>query len=121
MSHVRVPDGERGGRVLRREPIVAVVTLCLLNAFVVAAGAAVVHLTPKRELAPSPPAVAGRGIVLPGGGITAAGATGPLPGANTLAARLAGPMRSAGAPINAVVMDPATQRVLYDQRSQVPL
>jgi D-alanyl-D-alanine carboxypeptidase/D-alanyl-D-alanine-endopeptidase (penicillin-binding protein 4) len=121
MSHVRVPDRERGGRVFRREPFVAIVTLCLLNVFVVAAGAAVVHLTPKRNLAPQPPTVAARGIVVAGGGTAPAGTTGPLPSANTLAARLDGPMRSAGAPINAVVMDPNTRRVLYDQRSQMPL
>ncbi|HEU5155764.1 MAG TPA: D-alanyl-D-alanine carboxypeptidase/D-alanyl-D-alanine-endopeptidase [Streptosporangiaceae bacterium] len=115
--------------MLRREPIVALVTLCLLNVFVLAAGSAVVRLTPKRELALQPPTVAGRAIVAPGGagaaggsGTTAAaGATGPLPGANALAAQLDGPMRAAGAPVNAVVIDPAGRRVLYDQRSRVPL
>jgi D-alanyl-D-alanine carboxypeptidase len=119
-------------RVLRREPIVALVTLCLLNVFVVAAGTAVVGLTPKRELAVQPPAVAARGIVVPGGGggggrgggvagLTPAGTAGPLPSAGALAARLAGPMSSAGAPINAVVIDPVSRRVLYDQRSRLPL
>src|ERR687895_2797717 len=54
-------------RVLRREPIVALVTLCLLNVFIVAAGTAVVLLTPKRELAVQPPAVAARQVVVPGG------------------------------------------------------
>jgi D-alanyl-D-alanine carboxypeptidase/D-alanyl-D-alanine-endopeptidase (penicillin-binding protein 4) len=116
---------EKVVRVLRREPIVALVTLCLLNVFVVVAGTAVVRLTPKRELAVRPPAVAARGIVVPdgnrGGGVTAAGTAGPLPSAGTLTARLAGPMSSAGAPINAVVIDTASRRVLYDQRSQLPL
>jgi D-alanyl-D-alanine carboxypeptidase len=123
--------------LLAREPIVALVTLCLLNVFIVVAGTAVVRLTPKRELAVQPPAVAARAVVVPGGtggaggaggaggvdpaGITPAGSTGPLPSTGTLTARLAGPIRSAGAPINAVVIDPATRRVLYDQRSQVPL
>lgn len=123
--------------VIGREPILAVVTLCLLNAFVVVAGAAVVHLTPKRELALQPPSVAARAVVTPGTGVPAIGGGtstpgggtstpaggdgGPLPNPAVLAARLAGPMRAAGAPINAVVIDPASRRVLYDQRSQLPL
>jgi D-alanyl-D-alanine carboxypeptidase/D-alanyl-D-alanine-endopeptidase (penicillin-binding protein 4) len=118
---------EKVVRVLRREPIVILVTLCLLNVFVVVAGTAVVRLTPKRELAVQPAAVAARGIVVPGGGgggvagTAAAGTAGPLPSAGALAARLAGPMSSGGAPINAVVIDPASRRVLYDQRSRLPL
>jgi D-alanyl-D-alanine carboxypeptidase/D-alanyl-D-alanine-endopeptidase (penicillin-binding protein 4) len=136
MSHACVPWREEGGRVVRREPIVAVATLCLLNAFVVMAGAAVVQLTPRRELALQPPSVAARAVVTPAEGIPAVGGTsapdggtsasggdpgGPLPSPAVLAARLAGPMRMAGAPINAVVIDPATRRVLYDQRSQLSL
>ncbi len=108
--------------MLRREPVVAVLTLCLLNVFVVMAGAAVVNLTPERDLAPRPPTVAGRAIVSADGGAPGAASTrAPLPNASTLAARLAGPMGLAGAPINAVVIDPNTRKVLFDQRSQVPL
>ena len=105
----------------RRDPIVTVITLCLLNLFVVAAGVAVVNLTPERDLAPQPPAVAGRLIVSPQAGTSAASTAAPLPSASTLAAQLAEPMRLAGAPINAVVIDPITRKVLYDQRSQSPL
>ncbi|HZB29546.1 MAG TPA: D-alanyl-D-alanine carboxypeptidase/D-alanyl-D-alanine-endopeptidase [Streptosporangiaceae bacterium] len=121
-------------RVLRREPIVALVTLCLLNVFIVAAGTAVVLLTPKRELAVQPPAVAARQVVVPGGsggggggggggvrGPAAAGTTGPLPSTGALITKLSGPLRSAGAPINAVVIDPVSRRVLYDQRSRLSL
>jgi D-alanyl-D-alanine carboxypeptidase/D-alanyl-D-alanine-endopeptidase (penicillin-binding protein 4) len=108
--------------VLRREPIVVVCTLCLLNVFVVSAGAAVVNLTPEHDLAPRPPTVAGRAIVAPGDAMpAAANTTAPLPRPGTLAARLARPTGLAGAPINAVVIDPDTREVLYDQRSQVPL
>ncbi|HEY7487837.1 MAG TPA: D-alanyl-D-alanine carboxypeptidase/D-alanyl-D-alanine-endopeptidase [Streptosporangiaceae bacterium] len=107
--------------LLRREPIVAAGTLLLLNVFVAVAGAAVVKLTPKRDLAVQPPAVAQRAIVSPNGGTAAAGTAAPLPSAGTLAAQLTGPMQLAGAPINAIVIDPTTRRVLYDQRSQIPL
>jgi D-alanyl-D-alanine carboxypeptidase len=114
VGHVRL--------VLEREPIVAVITLCLLNVFVVAAGTAVVNLTPERNLTPQPPSVAERAVVPAGGGRTsAANSSAPLPSAATLAGRLAGPMRLAGAPINAVVIDPATRRTLFDQRSDVAL
>jgi D-alanyl-D-alanine carboxypeptidase len=99
---------------------VAVITLCLLNIFVVSAGVAVVNLTPERNLTPQPPSVAERALVPAGGGRTsAANSSAPLPSASTLAGRLAGPMQSAGAPINAVVIDPATRRTLYDLRSDV--
>lgn len=108
--------------MLKREPIGAVLTLCLLNVFVLAAGTAVVNLTPERDLVPRPPTVAGRAIVSAGDAAAGAASTGaPLPNARTLAARLAGPMGLAGAPINAVVIDSNSRKVLFDQRSQLPL
>src|ERR1700730_6810658 len=50
----------------RRDPIVAAITLFLLNVFTVSAAGAVVKLTPQRELEPRAAAVADRSLVQPG-------------------------------------------------------
>jgi D-alanyl-D-alanine carboxypeptidase/D-alanyl-D-alanine-endopeptidase (penicillin-binding protein 4) len=97
------------------------ITIILLDIFVVAAGVAVVNLTPERDLVLRPATVAERVIVPPGGLTAAADPAAPLPNPAMLAARLAGPMRQAGAPVSAIVIDPMTRRALYDQQSQVGL
>ena len=62
-----------GRHVPRPERVVAMLTLALLNVFLVAAALAVVKLTPDRSLAVRPPTVANRAIV-----VAAAPALGPM-------------------------------------------
>ncbi|MGI8328334.1 D-alanyl-D-alanine carboxypeptidase/D-alanyl-D-alanine endopeptidase [Actinomadura scrupuli] len=90
------------------------VTLFLLHIFTVGAAVAVVKLTPTRDLEPRPATVAGRDLVGSNvAALPAADAEAPVPGAAALSSRLAGLMRPE---INAVVIDAATRRVLFDQR-----
>lgn len=56
-------EWERGGHVPGRGRTLAVLSLSLLNVFAVAAGLAVVKLTPDRHLSPQPPSVAARDLV----------------------------------------------------------
>jgi D-alanyl-D-alanine carboxypeptidase/D-alanyl-D-alanine-endopeptidase (penicillin-binding protein 4) len=101
--------------VLRRDRVVAVGTLFLLQLFAIGAAGAVVNLTPSRNLEPRAAEVAGRDLVR--SGITPvlppADPTAPVPAGTALGARLTGLLR---ADTNAVVIDAATRRVLFDQR-----
>jgi serine-type D-Ala-D-Ala carboxypeptidase/endopeptidase (penicillin-binding protein 4) len=101
--------------VLRRDRVVAMVTLFLLNVFTIGAAGAVVKLTPIRDLEPRPASVADRDLVPPGAApvLPALDAAAPQPGAAAVGSRLAGLLR---ANTNAVVIDAATRRVLFDQR-----
>ncbi|MCW2887874.1 MAG: hypothetical protein QOE54_930 [Streptosporangiaceae bacterium] len=100
--------------MLRRDRVVAMVTLFLLHIFTVGAAFAVVKLTPARNLEPRPAAVASRDLVRSNGApLPAADAAAPVPTATALSSRLAGLLRPE---INAVVIDAATRRVLFDQR-----
>jgi D-alanyl-D-alanine carboxypeptidase/D-alanyl-D-alanine-endopeptidase (penicillin-binding protein 4) len=105
--------------VLRHDRIVAVVTLSLLNVFTLAAGVAVVRFTPRSGLEPQPPSVASRQIVRVGAG-SLASAPDPaarVPG-DALGIRLLGLLGGRATNINAVVIDAATRRTLFDQRAQ---
>jgi D-alanyl-D-alanine carboxypeptidase len=101
--------------VLRRDRVVAMATLFLLHIFTIGAAGAVVKLTPTRDLEPQPAAVASRDLVRSGGSpvLPSADAAARVPSATALGSRLAGLLRP---DINAVVIDAATRRVLFDQR-----
>ncbi|TDC52338.1 D-alanyl-D-alanine carboxypeptidase/D-alanyl-D-alanine-endopeptidase [Actinomadura sp. KC345] len=80
-------------------------------------------LTPDRHLSPQPPSVAVRDLVpVPASlAIPAADpASGPLPDASTLAGRLSGLIGGPHAKINAVVIDAATRRPLFQRRADQP-
>ncbi len=99
------------------------ITLALLNVFLVAASLAVVKLTPDRSLALGPPTVAARTVVTdepPALAVTSSAA--PLPSASALAARLAGPMQASGlgANLTGMVIDASTRRPLYSSRADMP-
>lgn len=99
------------------------ITLALLNVFLVAAALAVVELTPDRSLALRPPTVAARTIVPAGGSALApAAATAPLPAWGPLAGRLAGPMRVSGlgANLSGTVIDAITHKPLFSSNADVP-
>jgi D-alanyl-D-alanine carboxypeptidase len=101
-----------------------VLSLSLLNVFAVAAGLAVVKLTPERHLSPQPPSVAARDLVL----IPASAAripsadpgSGRPPNASALAGRLSALIGGPQAKINAVVIDAETRRPLYELRADRP-
>ncbi|MCW2901384.1 MAG: D-alanyl-D-alaninecarboxypeptidase/D-alanyl-D-al anine-endopeptidase [Streptosporangiaceae bacterium] len=106
--------------MLRRDRIVAMVTLSLLNVFVLVAGIAVVRITPQRDLLPQPPSVATREIVRVGAGsaLRAPDSGAPIPG-DALAVQLIGLLGGRAANINAVVIDAESHRTLFDQRAAV--
>ncbi|MCW2945011.1 MAG: D-alanyl-D-alaninecarboxypeptidase/D-alanyl-D-al anine-endopeptidase [Actinoallomurus sp.] len=107
----------------RRERTVAMLTLALLNVFLVTAALAVMKLTPDRSLALRPPTVAARSIVVAGPpALAAAASTAPLPTAGSLAARIAGPMRTSGlgANLSGTVIDAITRRTLFASHADVP-
>jgi D-alanyl-D-alanine carboxypeptidase len=109
--------------VPRRERAVAMLTLALLNVFLVTAALAVVKLTPDRSLALRPPTVAARSIVVAGPpALAAAASTAPLPTGSSLAARIAGPMRASGlgANLSGTVIDATTRRTLFASHADVP-
>jgi D-alanyl-D-alanine carboxypeptidase len=109
--------------VRRPERAVAMITLALLNVFLVTAALAVVKLTPDRSLALRPPTVAARAIV-PAGKLAMApvGVTAPLPSPGSLATRLAGPMRGSGlgADLSGTVIDAMTHKTLFSSRADQP-
>ncbi len=99
------------------------ITLALLNVFLVAAALSVVKLTPDRSLALRPPTVAARSLITSEPPVLgAASATAPLPSASSLAARLAGPMQASGlgANLTGIVIDAATRRPLFASHADVP-
>lgn len=107
----------------RPERAVAMITLALLNVFIVMAALAVVKLTPDRSLVLRPPTVAARSVV-PAGKLAMApvAATAPLPSPASLAARLAGPMAGSGlgANLNGTVIDAMTHKALFTSRADQP-
>jgi D-alanyl-D-alanine carboxypeptidase/D-alanyl-D-alanine-endopeptidase (penicillin-binding protein 4) len=109
--------------VRRPERAVAMITLALLNVFLVTAALAVVKLTPDRSLALRPPTVAARAIVPAGPPPMApVAATAPLPSAGSLATRLAGPMHASGlgADLSGTVIDAITHRTLFSSHADLP-
>ncbi|MFL6056752.1 MAG: D-alanyl-D-alanine carboxypeptidase/D-alanyl-D-alanine-endopeptidase [Actinoallomurus sp.] len=107
----------------RPERVVAMLTLALLNVFLVAAALAVVKLTPDRSLAVRPPTVANRAIVTaaaPALGPTSASA--PLPSGGSLTARLDGLMRvtGMGSDLTGTVIDVTTGRALFASNADRP-
>ena len=99
------------------------ITLALLNVFLVGSALAVVKLTPDRSLAVRPPTVAARTVVTrepPALATTSSAA--PLPSAASLAQRLAGPMRSSGLGSNltGTVIDASTRRTLFASHADMP-
>lgn len=107
----------------RPERVVAMLTLALLNVFLVAAALAVVKLTPDRSLAVRPPTVANRAIVTaaaPALGPTSASA--PLPSSGSLTARLDGLMRvtGMGSDLTGTVIDVSTGRALFASNADRP-
>lgn len=107
----------------RPERAVAMITLALLNVFLVTAALAVVKLTPDRSLALRPPTVADR-LIVPAGAPALAPdeAAAPLPSPGALATRLSGPMQGAGLGENltGVVIDAMTGRSLYSSNAEQP-
>lgn len=107
----------------RPERAVAMITLALLNVFLVIAALAVVKLTPDRSLALRPPTVAARSIV-PAGKLAMdpVAASAPLPSSASLATRLAGPMAGSGldANLNGTVIDAMTHKTLFASRADQP-
>jgi serine-type D-Ala-D-Ala carboxypeptidase/endopeptidase (penicillin-binding protein 4) len=101
------------------EKTASVVTLALLNVFLVGAALAVMWLTPAPV--PLPPTVAARPIAPPGPPALAAAVTSaPLPSPSALAGRLAGPMAAVGARLGGTVVDAATGRPLFGSRADQP-
>ncbi len=100
----------------RPERIVAMITLALLNVFVVGAALAVVKLTPDRSLVVRPPTVAAR-MIVPGGppALAPVSATAPMPSAGVLSSRLGALMRSSGlgSDLMGTVLDADTRRPLF--------
>jgi D-alanyl-D-alanine carboxypeptidase/D-alanyl-D-alanine-endopeptidase (penicillin-binding protein 4) len=99
------------------------ITLALLNVFLVTAALAVVKLTPDRSLALRPPTVAARTIMPPASPpLAPVAATARLPSPGSLAARLAGPMEAAGLGqnLNGVVVDAMTGRSLFSSNAGQP-
>ncbi len=99
------------------------ITLALLNVFLVGASLAVVKLTPDRSLALRPPTVAARTVVTkepPALAMTSSAA--PLPSVGSLAQRLAGPMQASGLGTNltGTVIDVSTRRPLFSSHADVP-
>jgi D-alanyl-D-alanine carboxypeptidase len=109
--------------VRRPERAVAMITLALLNVFLVTAALAVIKLTPDRSLALRPPAVAARTIVPAGPpALAPVAATAPLPASGSLANRLAGPMQASGlgANLSGTVIDAITHKPLFSSNADVP-
>jgi D-alanyl-D-alanine carboxypeptidase len=109
--------------VRRLERAVAMITLALLNVFIVTAALAVVKLTPGHSLALRAPTVAARAIVPPGApALMPAAVTAPLPSAGSLSARLAGMMRLSGldADLTGTVIDALTQKTLFSSHADQP-
>ncbi|MBC6458869.1 D-alanyl-D-alanine carboxypeptidase/D-alanyl-D-alanine-endopeptidase [Actinomadura sp. HBU206391] len=105
--------------MLRRDRIVAMVTLSLLNVFTLGAGVAVVKLTPQSSLQLEPPSVATRAIVrASGSSVIPSDASAPMPGSG-LGIELLGLLGGQAGAINAVVVDATTRRTLFDQRAKV--
>lgn len=102
----------------------AVLSLSLLNVFAVAAGLAVVKLTPDRRLSPQPPSVAARDLVriAPSSAAipVAEPGSGRPPDPSALAGRLSALIGGPRAKINAVVVDAETRRPLYELRAGQP-
>ncbi|MBB6398114.1 D-alanyl-D-alanine carboxypeptidase/D-alanyl-D-alanine-endopeptidase (penicillin-binding protein 4) [Actinomadura coerulea] len=102
----------------------AVLSLSLLNVFAVAAGLAVVKLTPDRRLSPQPPSVAARDLVRIAPSSAAIPAAEPgsgrPPDPSALAGRLSALIGGPQAKINAVVVDAETRRPLYELRAGQP-
>ncbi|TDE22792.1 D-alanyl-D-alanine carboxypeptidase/D-alanyl-D-alanine-endopeptidase [Actinomadura sp. 6K520] len=99
-----------------------VLSLSLLNVFTVTAGLAVAKLTPDRHLSPQPPSVAERDLVQAASAAISPAdpGSGPLPDASTLAGRLSGIIGGPRAKINAVVIDAATGRSLFERQADRP-
>lgn len=116
-------EWERGGHVPGRARALAVMSLSLLNVFAVAAGLAVVKLTPDRRLSPQPPGVAARDLVpAPRAAVLSATdpASGSAPNAATLGGRLSALIGGPSAKLNAVVIDVADRRPLFEWRADRP-
>lgn len=107
----------------RPERIVAMITLALLNVFLVGAALAVVKLTPDRSLAVRPPTVAAR-MVVSGAppALAPVSATTPMPSAGVLSSRLGALMRSSGlgSDLMGTVLDAATRRPLFASDADQP-
>jgi D-alanyl-D-alanine carboxypeptidase/D-alanyl-D-alanine-endopeptidase (penicillin-binding protein 4) len=99
------------------------ITLALLNVFLVTAALAVVKLTPDRALALRPPTVAAR-TIMPAGRppLAPVAGTAPLPASSSLATRLAGPMQASGlgANLNGMVIDAITHKPLFSSHAEQP-
>lgn len=117
-------EWERDGHVPGRARTLVILSLSLLNVFTVAAGLAVVKLTPARHLSPQPPSVAARDLVRAPATpvvIPAADAgSGRPPNPSVLAGRLSALIGGPKAKINAVVIDAETRRPLYELRADRP-
>ncbi|SEG27683.1 D-alanyl-D-alanine carboxypeptidase / D-alanyl-D-alanine-endopeptidase (penicillin-binding protein 4) [Thermomonospora echinospora] len=104
----------------RRERIVAVITLCLLQVCTAGAGVAVIDLTPRHRVAPRPPAVAARTPVQVTAPMPGTDPDAPVPSAAVLTERLAALADGPGPKIGAVVIDAETGRTLFDRDARRP-
>ena len=99
------------------------ITLALLNVFLVTAALAVVKLTPDRSLALRPPTVADRAIVSAGAApLAPVGPSAPLPSAGSLDARLSALMSNSGlgSNLSGTVIDATTRKPLFSSSADVP-
>ncbi|MFI0485999.1 D-alanyl-D-alanine carboxypeptidase/D-alanyl-D-alanine-endopeptidase [Actinomadura sp. 9N215] len=100
-----------------------VLSLSLLNVFAIAAGAAVVKLTPDQRLTPQPPSVAVRDLVRAPASAAIPVAdlgSGRPPNPSTLAGRLSALIGGPRAKVSAVVIDVETGRPLFDWHADRP-
>ncbi|MCO6000050.1 D-alanyl-D-alanine carboxypeptidase/D-alanyl-D-alanine endopeptidase [Actinoallomurus rhizosphaericola] len=107
----------------RPERVVAMLTLALLNVFLVAAALAVVKLTPDRSLAVRPPTVAERTILTAAApALSPTTASAPEPSSGSLTSRLDGLMGQSGmgANLSGTVIDVSTGRALYASNADRP-
>ncbi|MEV5746205.1 D-alanyl-D-alanine carboxypeptidase/D-alanyl-D-alanine-endopeptidase [Actinoallomurus sp. NPDC052308] len=107
----------------RPERVVAMLTLALLNVFLVTAALAVVKLTPDRSLALRPPTVAQRALVTAAApALGSLAATAPVPSSGSLTSRLDGLMQHAGmgANLTGTVIDASSGRALYASNADRP-
>jgi D-alanyl-D-alanine carboxypeptidase/D-alanyl-D-alanine-endopeptidase (penicillin-binding protein 4) len=108
--------GRRPGPIQRRTPLVALVTLAMVNVITLTAGVAVALMLPARLAALRIPFVAA-GRTATAGPVLAAGNPGPLPTASGLRSVLAGPLSTSalGPHVLVMVADPDSGRVLLSQ------
>ncbi len=108
--------------MVRRTRITVLVTLALLNAFTIAAAAAVAAMLPGRLALVQPARVVLPATVHPAPVLAAGGLSGPLPAGRSLGSRLSALLASGvlGSSVGAVVADPLSGQVLFSAAGSAP-